>query len=569
MKNYFSKIQVLLRYLPYVILGSLFITLSSFSGCRTVGEGDEEYYAALLTQDNKLIIAGYTTSDYIRKSGGDQFLNNKGQADFFLSKRDTFGFSASLDDIIWDKSYGGSRTDKAYGLDKTTDGGYILTGYTESNDGDVIGSHGARDVWVVKVNSLGQLQWSKCYGGSRFDMAYAIRQTRDGGYIFVGITNSNDGDVSNNHLNNGSPSTDVWVVKINAEGTIQWQKCLGGKGNDGGYDIQTMSNGAYILAGYTASNDGDIGNNHTTESGNPTTDAWIAVLDAAGNRLWSSCYGGSGYDAALSIKPLSTSSGTAINYVFVGYTNSSNNGDIDINRGNYDVFCMRLNQNGTGFVAGWRKTYGGEGNDYGKDIIQESSGTLIILTNSSSTSGDLKANTAPIALRVNRNNGDIISTSSNHSLYHSRGNQLLQYKPNGILGVGGGEVQLGEDIEKPFYDPNLEAGVYLTELQTFNSAFQDEDEANALAFSEKKALSKEIVDVLVYPNPSYGQFTVASQTNNILQVQLFSTTGQLVWSADKLNVQSIQKDLSNLPKGIYLLKTKTDKGERTNKVTLN
>ena len=75
MKNYFFKIHVLLRYLPYVILGILFITLSSFNGCRIVGEGDEEYYAAHLTQDNKLVMAGYTTSNYIVKPGGEQFLN--------------------------------------------------------------------------------------------------------------------------------------------------------------------------------------------------------------------------------------------------------------------------------------------------------------------------------------------------------------------------------------------------------------------------------------------------------------------------------------------------------------
>ena len=87
--------------------------------------------------------------------------------------------------------------------------------------------------------------------------------------------------------------------------------------------------------------------------------------------------------------------------------------------------------------------------------------------------------------------------------------------------------------------------------------------------NQKKAIPKDVVDVLVYPNPSYGPITVASQTNNILQVQLFSTTGQMVWSADKLNTQTIQQDLSNLPKGIYLLKTKTDKGEKTAKVTLN
>ena len=579
MKINLFTIRILLRYYPYFIFGTLFITLSSFSGgCRTLGSGDEEYYAVQMTNDNKLIMAGYTTSNYMTRSGGAQYLNNKGESDFFLSKRDTFdnAFSFDINDIIWDKSYGGSGTDKALGLAKTTDGGYIMAGFTESNDGNVIGNHGGRDVWVVKTNNEGVLQWSKCYGGSRSETAYAIRQTSDGGYIFVGNTNSTNGDVANIHSDGSDyPASDVWVVKIDAFGNIQWQKCLGGSGSDGGYDIQTMPNGRFILAGFTSSKDGDIGNNHTTSQGSATTDAWIAVLDVAGNRLWSNCYGGEGNDVAMSIKPITTTTG-AVSCVFVGYTSSSNSGDVDINRGSfsYDVFCMRLNQNGTGFNTGWRKTYGGSGNDYGKDIIL-ASGTLILLANSTSTDGDVPGGAGPTTLRLSFNNGGIISFYKPGDYYHSRGNQLIQYKPDGIIGIGGGEVTNGKELESPYYDPNLEAGIGKTDITTFLSAFQDEDEANAKAFSKKEDTRKGLVDMQVFPNPTTEKVTVSfnqEQTSDVT-IQLFDVSGKMIHSLilPQVAAGKYQQEipLNRLNKGVYVVKFLSGKQMSSQKLIVN
>jgi hypothetical protein len=137
------------------------------------------------------------------------------------------------------------------------DGGYIFAGGSFSNDGDVIGNHGSYDVWVVKSDSVGNLQWQKCLGGTSDEEAFSIQQITDGGYALTGYTESNDGDVSGIH-----GFRDFWVVKLDSMGNLQWQKCLGGADLENGFFVQQTIDGGYILTGITVSNDGDINGNH-------------------------------------------------------------------------------------------------------------------------------------------------------------------------------------------------------------------------------------------------------------------------------------------------------------------
>ena len=115
--------------------------------------------------------------------------------------------------IAWQKCLGGSGNDfpRRNNQTVTSDGGYILSGNTTSNDGDVSGNQGDNDAWVVKLSNLGIIQWQKCLGGSGNEFAYSVQQTSDGGYILIGVTLSNDGDVSGNH-----GGQDAWVVKLSS-----------------------------------------------------------------------------------------------------------------------------------------------------------------------------------------------------------------------------------------------------------------------------------------------------------------------------------------------------------------
>ena len=131
--------------------------------------------------------------------------------------------SYSQPTILWQKSLGGTGDELSISIHGTSDGGYIAAGYSNSIDGDVTGNHSLNDYWIVKIDNLGILQWQKSLGGTMDDVANSVKQTTDGGYIVAGYSYSNDSDVTGNHGNR-----DYWVVKLDSFGTIQWQKSLGG-----------------------------------------------------------------------------------------------------------------------------------------------------------------------------------------------------------------------------------------------------------------------------------------------------------------------------------------------------
>lgn len=274
-------------------------------------------YSSQQTTDGGSVVAGWTESNDGDVSG------NLGDWDFWVVKLDGEG------NLEWQRALGGSNVDVAYAVQQTSDDGFIIAGYTLSNDGDITGNHGGFDCWVVKLDAAGTMLWQKALGGTQADQAQSIKQTTDGGYIVAGWTGSNDGDVSGNHGNN-----DVWVVKLDPAGAIIWQKALGGSSNEQATSIQQTSTGGYILAGQTDSNDGDVYGNH----GN--TDFWVVELVATGNLLWQRTLGGTLNDVGNSIQ--STVDG---GYIVAGYT-ASNDGDVSGNHGNGDQWVVKLDAAG-------------------------------------------------------------------------------------------------------------------------------------------------------------------------------------------------------------------------------
>jgi hypothetical protein len=281
--------------------------------------------------------------------------------------------------IQWQKCFGGDGSDYLKNIIQTTDGGYIGVGIATSiNNGDVLGNtsagswvfkindlgvfewqkvyqavnitsvlqtpdggyvyagdvissslpdyHGSGDVWVAKVNQGGNIQWQKCYGGSSNDEFPQIIASNNGGYFFTSRTDSNDGDVFGNHGNN-----DLWLVKLDASGTILGQNCYGGSGDEGGGYIQKTLDGGIILLTTTNSNDGNISGNHGGK------DAWSIKLSSTGAIQWQKCFGGTDDDFGGVFQ---LADGT---YMAGGNT-LSNNGDISGNHGvnNSDGFLVKL-----------------------------------------------------------------------------------------------------------------------------------------------------------------------------------------------------------------------------------
>ncbi|WP_353083770.1 T9SS type A sorting domain-containing protein, partial [Flavobacterium sp.] len=196
------------------------------------------------------------------ESNNGDVSGNHGGYDIWVVKLNNTG-------ILWQKCLGGVANDYGSSIKQTIDGGYILMGSTSSSNGDVSGNHGGSDIWVAKLTNLGGIEWQKCLGGIQSDTAASIQQSTDGGYILCGDTSSFDGDVSGWH-----GADDVWVVKLTNIGVIQWQKCLGGTINDNSKTIQQTTDGGYIIAGNTTSNDGDASGN---QGG---SDIWIVKLSS-------------------------------------------------------------------------------------------------------------------------------------------------------------------------------------------------------------------------------------------------------------------------------------------------
>lgn len=192
-----------------------------------------------------------------------------GKNDVWIIKLDSSG------DILWQKTYGGARNEEARSIQPTDDGGFIVTAPTNS-----FGS-GANDIWVIKLDSDGDIQWEKTYGGSSADVPHSIQQTEDGGYIVGGFTKSF-----------GAGLQDFFVIKLDSSGAIEWQNAYGGAGNDVIRFIKQVSDGGYLAAGFTHSfgSRGDI---------------MLIKLDSDGNLEWNRHYGGSKFEEPSTILEVS------------------------------------------------------------------------------------------------------------------------------------------------------------------------------------------------------------------------------------------------------------------------
>ncbi|MFK7771653.1 MAG: T9SS type A sorting domain-containing protein [Saprospiraceae bacterium] len=291
------------------------------------------------TDDGHFIVAGQSAS-----SDGS-LDNNKGGSDLWVTKLDGDG------NLIWEKNYGGSKDDFAMDLQPTADGGFIMTGGSASANGDLTNNNGRLDIWVVKINAQGELLWSKNYGGSSVDIGSSI-QPISGGYILAGCT----GSAGEPGVSAGYGGNEFWVLGLDLNGNLVWEKTYGGKRHDAAKTIVNNGNGEYLIAGNTWSDDGDISNNHGH------SDAWVIKINNVGTLLWQKTFGGNTPDRLNSLAK--TNDG---NYIFAGVK-----GEMDLVSngfyGRYDeqYWIVKLSESGQLI---WEKTFGG--NKYDEAFLVE------------------------------------------------------------------------------------------------------------------------------------------------------------------------------------------------------
>jgi len=271
------------------------------------------------TSDDGYIIAGYTRSF----GAGDE--------DVYLIKTDENG------NMEWNKTFGGLDCEWGLSVQQTTDEGYIITGSTESFATGI----DDYDVYLIKTDKNGNEEWSKTFGGIKWDWGRSVQQTSDEGYIIAGLTKL-------------AGSDDVYLIKTDKNGTTEWSKTLGGIKSEQGYSVQQTTDGGYIITG------------NTNSFGAGLTDVYLVKTDENGNMEWSKTFGGTDWDYGYSVQQ-TTDGG----YIIAGETWSFGTGDRRI-----DVYLIKTDENGT---EEWSKIFGGSDSDFGNSVQQTADGGYIIV----------------------------------------------------------------------------------------------------------------------------------------------------------------------------------------------
>jgi len=431
--------------------------------------------------------------------------------------------------IQWKKVIGGSNNEYVRCVQLTTDGGYIIAGYTASNNLDVSGNHGGYfDAWIVKLSSNGTMEWQKPLGGSGYDRFWSVQQAADNGFIAVGRTDSQDGDVTEI-----KGKIDLWVVKLTEIGDIQWEKSFGGSQDDSAYGVQVTSDGGYIVVGETASNDGDVTGLH----GN--VDFWVLKLDAEGNLEWQKTLGGENGDIGSSV--LQTENG---DYIVVGFVGSINSGDVTSHdeMGLFDMWVVQLSNNGELI---WQKTIGGTNPDYGREVVATNDGHFLVVGSTDSENGDITSSNGlgDFWLVKISNTGELMWQKTYGGTKADHGFAIDHTSDNGFIMAGyswSNDGDLGGSLNRGKND------FCVIKLSPESISSQ-----NTPHTTETLQIS---------PNPArqYANIEVPTQENSVF-VTLSDLLGRVVLAQEMDNHSTL--NTAGLNPGVYFVTAKTDNGQ--------
>tara|TARA_R110001632_G_scaffold47202_6_gene119618 strand:- start:17563 stop:18960 length:1398 start_codon:yes stop_codon:yes gene_type:complete len=331
------------------------------------GSGDDRGSDIIQTSDGGLAILGYTDS-----SDGD-VTNNNGFRDFWLAKLDPLG------NLSWQKSFGFSGADQGTTLIETSDNHFLISGVLDVTSSGGLGNlgrfsaeHAGGDYWSIKVSSSGDLVWSRFYGGSFTDSPTGIIENENNEFLFVGGSDSNDVDITNN-----KGAYDFWVVKSETGGNMVWEKSFGGSEIDEARGISATDDGNYIIVGDSRSNDQNVSLNKGA------ADLWMIKVSDDGELIWNRSIGGSNFDVSRSINK------TLDNGFIIAGSSRSSDGDVAKNQGQNDAWIVKINNNGQLL---WETTVGGSEIDFAYDAVQLANGTIIAVGETSSSNGDITEN---------------------------------------------------------------------------------------------------------------------------------------------------------------------------------
>ncbi len=465
------------------------------------------------------------------KSNNADIPVNYGESDIVILKIDSLG-AMNLINVI-----GGTSSDGAISFDFTDDGGFIIGGTTNSNDVFVTGNHGQSDYWIVKLDSARNIQWQKCYGGPDRESVSDIQQTTDSGFIVLGRTSSLGGNVWCNHGCNGC-SVDFWTLKLDKYGNIQWQRCLGGIGEEFPGGLAQTSDGGYVFCGSASFDNGDVSGCHGY------SDYWVVKLDSTGVMQWQRCLGGSSNDAANSI--VSTTDGGCL----VFGEASSNDGDVSANYGSWDAWLVKLDSFGN---IEWDRNYGGSGSESGKALYVYNDTAIYLLSFSQSTDGDVSGN---------HGYGDfwIAKTDINGNLLWEKcfgGSNIDMptsvYVINDFEFIMTGYSRSNDGDVSGNHGGNCNGfvceDIWVVKINDTNVSVNE--------FSDNNFLK-------IYPNPFYQTIKISIENSFSTTIDIYNVLGQIKFSKEIIGTEEL--DLSFIPSGIYFLECRNGNKKSVHKI---
>ena len=325
---------------------------------KTFGGSEDDRGADLIaTKDGGFALLGYS------KSADNDVSLNAGAQDFWLVKITVEGT------ISWQQTFGYSGADVGTTLIQTSDTGYLITGVLDVSASNGQGNskaaqkHAGGDVWALKLDDSGSLEWSRFFGGSFTDTPFGVVETTDNNYIIAASSDSEDFNISNN-----KGTYDFWILKISNNGNLIWEKSFGGSEIDEARGITATNDGNFIVVGDTRSQDKDVSLN------NGGADLWMLKISNDGNLIWEKTFGGSNFDVARSISKTQDNG-----YIIAGNSRSS---DVDFtNQGQSDAWILKVDNSGNKV---WQKFVGGSQNEFLFDAIELDNQHIIAVGESSS-----------------------------------------------------------------------------------------------------------------------------------------------------------------------------------------
>lgn len=527
------------------------------------GKHAEYLYDAIATPDYGFILAGSSISD----KNGNKEEKNKGDLDYWLWKMDEHG------NMDWQKSFGGNKADLLQSIAITHDGGFILGGTSLSDKGIDKKDYnkGLEDFWVIKLNAKGQEMWQRTIGGSGMERLLSIAPTKDGGYI-LGGTSSSDQSPKNAAGNqdlygkteDSRGNLDYWVVKLDKDGKILWQKTIGGRYADELKSIQQTTDGGYILGGYSNSPiSGD-----KTEDNFGMGDYWIVKLDEEGTIAWQRTFGGDKDDNLFTLSQ--TKDG---GYILGGNSNSgATHSKTKSNKEGTDFWVVKLDEKG---IIDWQETYHYGKTDILTSIVENPDGTFLIggyaqseaqaknqKSNIKSLASDKEGINDYIALKIN-SEGEEIWTQTVGSKGDEVMKKLLETRDGGYLLAGTSAFPSSGGV------PEGRGGSTSSGGQAKGAASRDRKSSIGgtdfwvVKLKDKEKEEKTKITVEAVPNPA------TSFTNVIINFDydkgtatLFDLNGRSLQTTEIKGEHTVPMEVDTLPQGIYLIeiRTNTEKG---------